>query len=404
MTSASTEPIRVTHCIGSMRRGGTERQLASLIAGLPPDRFAQSLVLLQGGGELLDTLPPECEIVDLRYSMRYGKFDPRFYGAMARALLLYVRHLRRFRPDVVHGWLYWANVLSVFATRLSGPLAVALAEPRTGVSAIITSRRQLGLFKDGRPSLQRIENFCNRFTRVILANSNAVRDDVLRRENVRHERIRVIRNGVDPPPGDSGARKSLRDAWGLGDSGTVGMVLANFHEYKGHVDALAVLERLHPEFRDFNLVFADRDQGAESALREGARERGLEGQVKFIGERTDVARVLAAADFLIHPSRQEGFPNAILEAMAAGLPVVAYDLGACREAVIDQECGTIVPVQNIEALARAVRDLIENPARRRAMGGAGAERSRREFSMDQMIRQMASLYEEMSLKPTPKEP
>ncbi len=404
MTFASTEPIRVTHCIGSMRRGGTECQLASLIAALPPDRFVQSLVLFQGGGDLMETLPPECEIVDLRYSMSYGKFDPRFYGAMARALFFYVRHLRRFRPDVVHGWLYWANILSVFAARLSGPLAIVFAEPRAGVPAIITSRRQLGLFKDGRPVLQRIENFCNRFTRVIIANSNAVREDVIRREELKAERVRVIHNGVDAVAVGSGAREALRETWGVGDSGTVGVVLANFHAYKGHADALAVLERLHPEFPDFVIVFAGRDQGAESALREGARERGLESRVKFIGERTDVGDVLAAADFLIHPSRQEGFPNAILEAMAAGLPVVAYDLGACREAVIDQECGIIVPVQDIEALARAVRVLITDPARRRAMGEAGAERSRREFSMDQMIRQMASLYEEMSLKPTPKAP
>lgn len=385
MTPPSLEPIRVTHCIGSMRRGGSERQLAELIVRLPADRFRQSLVLLQSGGDLLERIgPTSCEVVELEYSMRYRRFDPRFFLSMARALWIFVRHLRRFRPHVLHGWLYWANVLSVAAGRLAG------------VPAVLTSRRQLGVFKDAAPIRQPLENVCNRFTTLVVANSEAVRHDALERENLRPERIRVIHNGVHELIPDAADRLAARREWSIGEKDVAALVLANFHAYKGHADALEVLRRLHEDHPDLVLLLAGRDQGTEQALRDQAREQGLESLVRFLGERRDVPRVLAASDLLIHPSKQEGFPNAILEAMSARLPVVAYDLAACREAIVAGESGLLAPQGDVEALTHQVRALLEDPPLRRRMGEAGAARIKAEYSMDRMVRRMSSLYEDLA--------
>lgn len=385
MTSAPSEPIRVTHCIGSLRRGGSERQLAELIVRLPAERFRQSLVLLQGGGDLLERLATSsCEVVELGYTMRYRRFDPRFFFAMARALWLFVRHLRRFRPHVLHGWLYWANILAVVAGRIAR------------VPVVVTSRRQLGLFKEERPFLQSLENVCNRLTTLVVTNSGAVRDDALERENLRPEDIRVVHNGVEAVSFNSSDRGLARNEWNLGAQDVAALVLANFHAYKGHADALEVLKRLHDAHSELVLLFAGRDQGTESALREEVRASGLESRVRFLGERRDVPRVLAASDLLIHPSKQEGFPNAVLEAMAAGLPVVAYDLAACREAIVDGETGRLAPPGDVEALTRRVRSVLEDGGLRRRMGEAGAARVHQEFSIDQMVRRMTSLYEALA--------
>lgn len=385
MTSAVSEPVRVTHCIGSMRRGGSERQLAELIARLPAERFRQSLVLLQGGGDLLDRIAStSCEVVELRYSMRYRRFDPRFFFAMGRALWIFIRHLRRFRPHVLHGWLFWANILSVVAGRFAR------------VPVILTSRRQLGLFKDEAPQRQPLENFFNRFTTLVVANSEAVRKDALERENLKPEKVHVIHNGVEEVSVDPAERENARAEFGIGKDDIAALVLANFHPYKGHADALKALRNLHADHPELLLLFAGRDQGTESRLRERVRSHGLEDRVRFLGERRDVPRVLAAADLLIHPSEQEGFPNAILEAMAAGLPVVAYDLAACREAIVDGETGRLAPSGDVGALTLQVRALLEDSDQRQRMGEAGAARMRREFSMDQMVGQMASLYETLA--------
>lgn len=385
MTPAGGGPVRVTHCIGSMSVGGAERQLAELIARLPAERFQQSLVLLQEGGALLGRVAATpCEVVELHYAMRYRRFDPRFYVSMGAALFRFVRHLRRFRPHIVHGWLYWANILAVPAARLAG------------VPVVLTSRRQLGLHKERGAHLQPIENLCNRFTTLVLANSEAVKQDALSRENLMPSRLRVIHNGVDAERFAGGDRMAARAALGLADGDVAGLVLANMHAYKGHRDVLEVLKALARRRPEFRLLFAGRDQPMGPELRAWIRREGLDNRVAFLGERGDVPALLAACDLLIHPSHQEGFPNAILEAMAAGRPVAAYDLAACREAIIEGVTGYLAPCFDTHALTGAVERLLGDPALRDRMGRAGTERVGAEFSMDRMVNRMAGLYESVS--------
>lgn len=381
MNAKSAGSIRITHCIGSMRRGGAEGQLAELIARLPKDRYCQSLVLLEGGGQLLKGIRrTSCEVVELGYSMRYRKFDPRFYLALSRALILFVRHLKKFRPQVVHGWLYWANVIAVASSRLAG------------VPAVMTSRRQLGRFKDGRPGLQRIENFFNRHTTLVLANSEAVKADALARENLGPQKIVVVHNGVDAARFAAGNREETRERLGLGEDDFVALVLANFHEYKGHADAVEASRRLAREVPGLKLVFAGRDAGAESGLKMKISQAGLESRVVFAGEDADTPGLLAACDLLVHPSHEEGFPNAILETMAAGRPVVAYAVGGCREAVEEGVTGLLAPAYDIGALTAAIETLALDADLRKRMGDAGGERARREYSMNRMVDRMDRIY------------
>lgn len=100
------------HCIGTLNLGGAEGQLAELICRLPRERFEQCLVLIQGGGPLVERVRAAgCRVVELGYLQQYRKFDPRCYSSLGFAIGRYARVLREFRPHILHAQLFWANVI-----------------------------------------------------------------------------------------------------------------------------------------------------------------------------------------------------------------------------------------------------------------------------------------------------
>jgi glycosyltransferase involved in cell wall biosynthesis len=108
-----------------------------------------------------------------------------------------------------------------------------------------------------------------------------------------------------------------------------------------------------------------------------------------------VPDLLNACDVFVLSSRQEGFPITILEAMAAGKPVIATDVGGCAEAVVDGEAGLIVPPETLATLADAILSVLADPERAQAMGASGRERVQREFTVDRMVDQHLELYRRM---------
>ncbi len=375
----------MVHCIGTLRLGGAEKQLAELIRRLPPDRFEQSLVLLQGGGPLLeDVRAAGCEVIELGWNQRFRKWNPRCWLALARVLGRYVRFLRRRRPRILHAQLYWANNLSVLAGRLAR------------VPVIVTSRLQLSHYKRGRPLLQWIENLANRYTTAVFANSEAVKADALAHERLNPEIVRIIYNGVlleaferpDPAP--------LRRELGIEPGRVVVVAVANLHPYKGHDDLLRAAARLAPRRPELLLLLPGRDQGMRAELERLIDELKLGGQVRLLGERSDIPALLALAEIVVHPSHEEGFSNAILEAMAAGRPVIVSNVGGNPEAVIDGETGLLFPARDAAALAEALERLLADRALRQRLGAAARRRVQTEFSMDRLVADFARWYEELA--------
>lgn len=384
--SVPRDKIRIIHCIGSLNVGGAEKQLAELICRLPRERFEQSLVLLnQDEGPLVDRVRASgCEVVNLRYLQRYRVVDPRFYLDLAGAIARFVRHLKKRRTQIVHAQLYWANILGVVAGRLAG------------VPRIVTSRLSLSNYKEGRPMMQRLENLVNRWTTDIFANSGAVKADCLAHEKVDPNIIHIIYNGVVLEDFERPDTESLAGELGISPNDLVLTEIANLHPYKGHDDLLRAMASLLPRHPNLKAILPGRDQGMRARLEEMIRELKLEDNVILMGERRDVARILALADIVVHPSHTEGFSNSILEGMTAGKPLVVSDVGGNPEAVIDGENGYIVPAKDWRALAEALDKLIATPALRARMGAASRRRIETEFSMARMIERFSAWYEEMA--------
>jgi glycosyltransferase involved in cell wall biosynthesis len=201
----------------------------------------------------------------------------------------------------------------------------------------------------------------------------------------------AIGNGVDPaifhpaPPGDP-ARAALRAALGAGPADCVAVIVARFAAHKGHADLFAAVQDVpgtHLWVVGERLP-SDRGDGLD-ALIEAAR-RDLGPRLRLLGERQDVPDILRAADLFCLPSRFEGMPRSVVEAMMTGLPVIGTGIRGTREEVVPGRTGLLVPVGDVPALRAAIAGLAADPTLRAAMGKAGLARARELYQETQVIR------------------
>lgn len=193
--------------------------------------------------------------------------------------------------------------------------------------------------------------------------------------------------GVGEPASAASARGETRRRLGLPAEGPLILAVGNLYPVKDH----ATLLRALPELPGVHVAIAGRGD-EEPNLRRLAAELGIEERVHLLGLRDDVDRLLGAADLFVQPSRSEGLPLAVLEAMAAGLPVVATRVGGMGEAVVDGETGILVEPGRPEALAAALRRLLGDAPLRGEMGRAARTRAEAEFSVRTMARRYVTLY------------
>ena len=286
----------------------------------------------------------------------------------ARALGRLVRIFRAEAPDIVHAYLAAANVL--------GPVAARLA----GVPRVIVSKRSGTFYQEAFPLLRFLERIGSLLADVVMVNSDAVRREVALTEPNREGKFRRIYNGVGPIPRWTPEEiASFRAREGLPPTAPMAVCVSNFFDYKGHVDLVAALARIVGDFPNATCVLIGRDAGSLAATRALAGDLGVLPRLRFAGPRDDVPDFLRAADLFVHPSHQEGFSNAILEAMAAGLPVVACDVGGNPEAVVDGATGRLVPPRSPERLADAMSEFFGDEGKRSGDGGGGEAPRRRAF-------------------------
>ena len=196
----------------------------------------------------------------------------------------------------------------------------------------------------------------------------------------------LIPNGYDleryAPKPEAG--RALRERYGIAPDAAVILTSAKLTRNKGHEVAIAALGRLHAAGVPLVYLVCG-DGGREEELRTLARSVRLPAVFTGLLESDELIAALAAADVVVHPSLNEIFPNAVGEAMACGRPVIAADAGGTKELVGGEGSGVLVPPGDPDALAAAVRELLEDPGRRRCLGEAARERIRVEFPLSRMI-------------------
>jgi glycosyltransferase involved in cell wall biosynthesis len=358
-------PLKVMHVITGLHTGGAERMLERLVLARRERKIDFRVVALLPGGAVFDTLA-KAGVAVTTLGMRRGFPDPRAVFRLARLM-------RDEKPDVVQSWLYHADLVATLALLVSG------------------RRRKTKLFWNVRCSSMEAWDRSRRQAIVIdvctwlagipdavIANSEEGREFHLRL-GYRPRRFLVIDNGIDPgsfrPDGD--ARRAVRVELGISESQPLVAMLARLDPVKDHATFLKALGTL-PHV---------------AALLIGGGTEGLDPRPNIyrLGERRDVPRLLAACDLVVSSSTSEGFPNSLLEGMAAGLPAAATDAGDSRRIVGDT--GLIVPVGDAAALAQAMARLLgEAPAQRAARSQAARRRIVEQFSLERAVAAFDALY------------
>jgi glycosyltransferase involved in cell wall biosynthesis len=365
-------PIRVLYVVGNFVAGGAERHLIELWKRIDRSRFEVVIACFRREGAFL------AEAESLGWSVHELAVGRRIYDAAGLVGFARLVHLvRDLRPQVIHGYLFGPNLYAALAGRLAGVRVVAVA--KRNVDAFETPRQVL------------MQRLAHRLATHVTAVSEAVADSVVAL-GVPRSRITVIPNGVDaarfvPPAPVEEARRVL----GGDTSPLVGSVgcLAARKDYGTLLESLRLLADRGLAFRAA-LVGEGPDR---DALEARSAALGLADRVRFLGERADVDRLLVGMDVFVLSSREEGIPNALLEAMAAGRACVATAVGGTPEVLHDGETGWLVPPGEPGALADALEQALTRPGEARRRGAAAQRATREEMSIEAMVRRHEEFYE-----------
>lgn len=276
-----------------------------------------------------------------------------------------------------------------------------LAAARAGVPRIVYTAHGF-YFHENMPLVRRqahiaAEWFAGRFTHTLMTQSEEDAQTARRLGLCRTGDILAIGNGSDPdvykPANDPAARSATRAAIGTADDRQVILMAGRLVAEKGYGELITAMRDVDAELWAVGArLSSDHAAGIEDSIREVEADPALRDRIRFLGYRDDMAELMRAADIFTLPSHREGMPRSIIEAMLTGLPVIATDVRGSREEVVDGETGLLVPVRDAAALARALQSLVQDPARRDAMGAAGLARARRLYDERLVIdRQLSHL-------------
>jgi len=341
--------------------GGSERHLLTLLPALAERGFDPIFVGLDDpawdAADFYGALQvPAARIMSPR------DFDPLLLARLARTL----------RADIVHTHLVHADVYGGLAARLRG-------------THLVSTKHNDDPFRVG--PFRFVERGLSRLTDRIVTITDALHRFTVDQVGVPADKVETIHYGLDGVP----------DAWGVNppndvpEGARVLLAVARLTDQKGIDVAIRALAELPDD-----TVLVVLGEGPErAALLRLARELGLESRVFLLGRVPDVAAWLGRATVLVHPARWEGFGLGVLEAMLAGLPVVATNVSALPELIVDGETGVLVEPDDAAALAGGIVRALDRPE----LGAAGLERARREFSVGRMADSTAALYLKVEKNP-----
>lgn len=363
--SAAPRPphaLNIVHVVTSLEVGGMEQFVLRIAAQQHRRGHCASILSIRGG-----PLEEEALRQGIPTATLQGK------GKTAR-LLTGLRIMAQLRPDVAHAHNPGSLDYAVLARFACGARVVMT---RHGEARKLVSPLQW------------------RFTDAVVAVSYRAEQALHRLHPDQEKKVSLIHNGVEPPA-HRADRGALRAALGL-ETGPVGIIVARIDGQKGHdtlLQALALLQRRGVPLT----VLVAGDGSARTGLEQQAASLNLgDDRVRFLGFRSDVPDLLDAVDLFVLPSLIEGLPLSVLEAMAHRLPVVATPVGGIPELIDHGVHGLMTPVNDAEALATALEQLVREPALRTELAESAFRRMMEQFTFDTMLDRYDQLY--LSLRP-----
>jgi glycosyltransferase involved in cell wall biosynthesis len=364
-------PASVLQLVNQFAIGGAEGQFVERVR-CHPEGFRPVVACVNRAGphlEVLRSLGFQVEEFGLRGSLAQLN--------TAHQILRLAAFIERESVQLVHANDFYANLIAVPAARLVG-------------AKVICSRFDLGHWYSRAQHM--VEALTCRAADAIFVNANAVRDMCVDEEGIAATSIAVIRIGIDLRAFDAAAKKPLEKEVPQGRP-TIVMV-GNLHPVKGHLDLIDAIARIKPHFPDL-LVLCAGEGPMRAVIEQQIAHHGLRETVLLLGHRWDVPALLSRAQVACLPSHAEGLSNALIEEMAAALPVVATAVGGNVELVVEAgpgASGHLVPPNQPAALAERLAALLRDPQRCRALGAAARKRVQEELTLEEMTRRTGELY------------
>ncbi len=377
MTSRLVKRVPVVFALDNMRVGGTELNAVRTAELLDRRRFDLRVVCLSGEGPLTERYRSlDVPVMTLPLSSLYGT-------SMLSSGFRFSRYIREERVQIVHAHDMYSNIfVTPWARLASAPVVIA---SRRWWHSLPNRKLQLG------------NRAAFRLANAVLANSPAVARSVEETDGVPSSRVWIVSNFVDETaylPLPEGERSATRAKWGVPFDALVIGCVARLVPVKDHANLLRAFAQLIGTFPDLRLALIG-DGESRGELRALAAELGVAESTIFVGELRGGGNHHHMFDISVLCSLSEGFPNSLVEAMAAGVPIVATRVGGNIDAVIEGQNGLLVPAQRPVELAHALRSLIADPSLRAAMGAAGRERATRRYGAHDAVRSLETMYERL---------
>src|ERR1700720_3296601 len=379
-----TNMIRVMHIITTLGPAGAENMLCRIAAGMDGTRFENEIVSLTG-------------ILDLAERMDSIGVRVRTLGmkkAIPNPLLVWrlARWIRESKPDVIHTWMYHANLIGALAARLAGNVPVVWAIHHNAYDPRVDKRRTM-LVNRACALLSR--KFA---ARIVFCSEASLRTH--KKLSYAAEKLEVIPNGFDVQQvkPDPTARESLRRELGIPADALVIGIGARFHPHKDQRNFIPAAARLHKLMPEVHFLLFGMGITWENAQLAGwIHSAGIRERCHLLGLRQDISRLFSGMDIATTASRSEAFPIVVGEAMACGPPCVVTDVG--DSSLIVENTGMVVAPEDPHALAEAWRVLIgAGPAVRRRLGIAARDRVQRHFALPAIAERYQKIYAQFAAR------
>jgi len=376
-TAAKTLP-HVLYIIDQLcQLGGAERILLEMTRRLSADRFRSSVLTFN--------LNPQLEALRAFSVPLYNLPLVRTHDLNAAKVTIRLRRLiRRENVSIVHTFFETADLWAAPIAKLSG------------CPILISSRRDMGILRTRKHRLA--YPFVNRLFDRVLAVSEEVRSYCIQRDRLSPQQVETLYNGVDMAELDEKAASGNRlELLGLQAGVPVISTLANIRSIKGIDILVRAAKRVCVEIPEAKFLVVGRvlEPRTMSDLRAQVESLQLVDNFRFVGELANPFPVLRVSNVFCLPSRNEGFSNALIEAMGCGLPCVATRVGGNAEALEEGKSGYLVASEDADAMADRILRLLQDPISAKRMGEAGRESVRARFSMDAMMNRLMGIYDEL---------
>lgn len=379
----SDRRLTIWYLLTSLSVGGAEQTVIDLANNLDSDSYEVVLWTVFDENPLADRLDASVTHRSLGIPATTSADGTAIDGAASstgyiRAPIQLARAIREERPDILHSFLYYDNLLARF---------VGVFSPET---TVVTGER--GFHNASRPVLRLVDRLTAPLSDLAISNSKQG-GAYLVETGLDQDAVNVVPNGRRLDVYRDASSAGLSSTFGIPDGASVVGTVGRLVRRKGHHDLLEAWSGIVNQFPEAHLLLVGPGPERER-LAELAREKGIAESVHLVGRREDVPECLALMDVFAFPSHWEGHPGALLEAMAAGLPIVATRVPGNVELLTDGETGLLVPPEDPVALGESIASLLADRDLARRLGTAARETAYERFTLPAMVDRYATIYAE----------